>query len=101
MTNPMTDAWKVAGEAAKKLPPADFAALVQMLTAQALVAVGALPHPATGKPEAQPAFAKHLIDLLAVIEQKTKGNLDARESSQLTDALHLLRLKYMDVSKSS
>ena len=98
--SPAEDPWKLAGDAARKLPPADFSALVQMLSAQALVALGKLPHPGTGKPDPQPAFGKHLIDLLSVIETKTRGNLDAQEAVALTQALHLLRLTYVDVTRA-
>lgn len=94
------DPWKLAGEAAKKLPPADFAGLIQMLTAQALVALGKLPHPGSGKPDPQPAFGKHLIDLLSVLEVKTRGNLDSQESVALTQALHLLRLTYVEATRA-
>jgi hypothetical protein len=94
------DPWKLAGEAVKKLPPADFSGLVQMLSAQALVALGKLPHPASGKSDPQPAFGKHLIELLSVLETKTRGNLDPQESAALTQALHLLRLTYVEATRS-
>lgn len=82
-----------------QVPPADFAVLVQSFSTQALVALGLIPHPVTGKATPQPALAKHFIDLLGVIEDKTKGNLTNPERNFLVDSLHHLRLAYVELSK--
>ena len=42
-------------------------------------------------------MAKHLIDTLAIIEEKTKGNLSTDESAMLTNVLHQLRMLYVAV----
>ncbi len=74
------------------LPPAGFPALVQMLTMGALDALGAIPGP-DGRPEAPDlVLARHSIDLLGVLEEKTRGNLTADEARLLEQALFDLRM---------
>ena len=82
-----------------QIPPPDFATLVGILSTQAMVTLGVLPDPATGKAESVPVLAKHFIGLLGVLEEKTKGNLDPDEMSLLESSLHQLRLAYIEVTK--
>jgi len=81
------------------LPPADLGTLVGMLTTQAMVALGVIAHPESGKPDPEPVLAKHFIDLLGVLEEKTKGNVDEAEASLLESTLHQLRLAYLEATK--
>lgn len=83
-----------------QLPPADFNLLVSMLSTQALVALGALPHPETGQSTPQPPLAKHFIDLLGVLEQKTRGNLNDAEERLLGSWLHQLRMAFVELTRS-
>ena len=79
-------------------PPATFPFLVSMLGTQALVAMGQL----GGEGDAPPPrmdYAKHYIDLLGLLEEKTKGNLSSEESSLLFDWLHQLRLGFVELAK--
>ena len=78
-------------------PPASFPFLVSMLGTQALVAMGQLPDEES--PEVRLDYAKHYIDLLGLLEEKTKGNLTQEESSLLFDWLHQLRLGFVEVAK--
>jgi hypothetical protein len=87
-----------AAAAAEQLPPASFVELVTMLATQALVSLGQIPHPLSGQAELRPAEAKHFIDLLEVLEQKTAGNLGDDEKALLSDALHQLRLGYVSLT---
>jgi hypothetical protein len=77
-------------------PAADFIGLVQLLAMQAVVGLGGLAGP--GGQEIPPNLeaAKHHIDLLDVLDRKTKGNLDPRERSVLDTTLHQLRMAYVD-----
>jgi hypothetical protein len=84
--------------ATEALPPASFVELVTMLATQALVSLGQIPHPLSGQAELRPAEAKHFIDLLEVLEQKTAGNLAPDEAALLADALHQLRLGFVSVT---
>jgi hypothetical protein len=83
------------------LPPASFASLVQMLGLYALEALGAVPAPDGGAAAPDPALARHSIDLLAVLEEKTRGNLTPEESRMLEQTLFDLRMLAVRVSRSA
>ena len=83
-----------------QIPSADFAVLVDMFSTQAMVSLGVIPNPATNKTEIELELAKHFIDLLGVLEDKTKGNLEERESLLLETTLHQLRLAYIEAQKA-
>ena len=77
-------------------PPASFSVLISMLFTQAMAMLGQMPDPATGESKVNKPFAKHYIDTLEMLETKTKGNLDDQESAMLNEALHALRMMYVD-----
>jgi hypothetical protein len=77
-------------------PPASFSVLISMLFTQAMAMLGQMPDPATGESKVNKPFAKHYIDTLEMLETKTKGNLDDQESAMLIEALHALRMMYVD-----
>ena len=79
------------------LPPASFAFLVSTMVAQTMAAMGQLPDPVSGKPEIRLKFAKHHIDMLAVLLEKTQGNLASEESQMLEDSLHQLRMMFVQL----
>jgi len=81
------------------LPPVSFEVLVTMLSTQAMAALGLLADPGTGQPMQQLPVAKHFIDLLSVIEEKTKRNLTGREDQILQSSLHELRMIYVEMTK--
>lgn len=85
--------------AARELPPASFATLVHSLTAQALASLGQIPD-AEGKTSVEMELGKHFIDTLAVLEEKTKGNLDEDESAGLAKMLYELRMLFVHVRKT-
>src|SRR5215216_147988 len=58
------------------MPPATFEFLLTTLATEALVALGQVPHPTTGKAHVQRNQAKYLIDTIDVLRQKTTGNLN-------------------------
>lgn len=64
-----------------------------------MVHLGLAPDPSTGKSAVQMQLARHSIDLLAMLEVKTEGNLDEEESKLLTSLLAELRMKFVEVSK--
>ena len=84
-----------------QLPPADFQTLVSTMVTQALMAMGAVPDPATGKRVAYLDLARFHIDMLDVLEQKTKGNLSDEETQLVTGALNELRMQYVQLSKQA
>jgi hypothetical protein len=74
---------------------AKFDLFVSSLAMEALIALGDMPHPTTRKQAVNLPQAKYLIDLLGVLEEKTKGNLLAEEERLLKDALYQLRMRYL------
>ena len=64
-----------------------------------MAAMGQLVDPATGQPT-EPHFelAKHHVDTLQVLDEKTKGNLDANEAQMLEETLHQLRMLYVSAT---
>ena len=85
-----------APEGSHPLPPASFPILVSTLSTQALATLGYIPDPATGEASVNRGMAKHFIDTLGVLEEKTKGNLTPDEESLLTETLHQLRMAFVD-----
>lgn len=77
------------------LPPASLESLIYMLATSAMVNLGMVPNPVDQKTERNPQAAQHSIDLLSVLQQKTKGNLTGEESRLLEEILYDLRMKYV------
>jgi hypothetical protein len=77
------------------LPAPSLSFLITTLGTQAMVALGEVPNPITGKLERLPNQAKHFIDTLAMLEEKTAGNRTPEESALLDSLLHQLRLAYL------
>lgn len=80
------------------LPEGNFAALVSMLTTQALFALGLLQ--IKGQEQRQPdlELAKYNIDMLETLEEKTRGNLTEEEQVVLANTLGELRMGYVKVA---
>jgi hypothetical protein len=82
-----------AGAAA--VGPASFMELLNLLAMQAAISLGGFQTPAGERIPPNPAAAKHHIDLLDVLDPKTKGNLTEEEQRTLNGVLHELRLQYV------
>jgi hypothetical protein len=78
------------------LPPASFTMLLSTLSIQVLVALGDLPMPGSDKHETNLPQAKHFIDTLEILQEKTKGNLTADEGGYLESLLFDLRMRYVE-----
>lgn len=78
------------------LGPIDFSTHVLSLASSAMVALGTMPAPSGEKIEVDLQAAKYLIDVLGMLEIKTKGNLDESESKLLQSLLYDLRVAYVD-----
>lgn len=76
-------------------PETEFGYFLSSLTMQAMVALGEIPHPATNLPQENIEQARYFIDLLGMLEEKTRGNLTPEEQSLLEGALYELRMKYV------
>ncbi len=73
-----------------------FMGLVYSLTQSAFISLGKLPDPMSGKIERNLDQASQTIDLLAALEEKTKGNLEEEEGKFLARTISDLRLNYVD-----
>ncbi len=82
------------------LPPVSFSSFAISLASSAMVHLGETPDPATGQKSVDLGMARHSIDALAMLEEKTKGNLEDDESKLITSLLYELRSKYVAVSKA-
>ena len=81
-----------------ELPPATLTYLASSLYFQASMFLGLMPHPGSGKLEKNLPVAKHSIDMLEVLQQKTEGNRTPDESDELEAMLHQLRMAYVQVA---
>jgi hypothetical protein len=80
-------------------PEPDFSFFITTLSLQASIALGKIPNPGTNQKENNPEQAKFIIDTLAMLKEKTKGNLSKEEDSLLENLLYELRMEYVSLSK--
>lgn len=73
----------------------NFSSFVVSLATQALMQLGEMPPPPGVELPVDPAGAKQTIDILAMLQSKTKGNLDGNEERLLNEILHNLKLSYV------
>jgi hypothetical protein len=85
---------------AEPLPPPSLTFLASTLYLQGAVAMGLLPSPLSDKPEVQLDRAKHAIDMLAMLQEKTAGNRTSDESMEIEEMLHQLRMAFVSINKS-
>ncbi|MFQ5849427.1 MAG: DUF1844 domain-containing protein [Candidatus Binatia bacterium] len=78
------------------LPPINFSTFVISLSTQALMHLGEIPNPLSGKVEKDIPVAKQMIDIIGVLRGKTQGNLDQGEEKLMDDILFDLRMKYVE-----
>ncbi len=83
----------------QEIPPADFAALVNALVTNIIFALGGIEDPKSGKRFIDLDLAKHYIDLLAVLEDKTRNNLTEDEKKTLDAALYETRIHYVQIAQ--
>src|SRR5215470_698929 len=76
-----------------------FIEFVLMQAQNAALFLGQIPNPQTGKGEVNLEVAKMFIDQLAMIQEKTRGNLTSEESTVLRNALSNLQLAYVEVAR--
>jgi hypothetical protein len=76
-----------------------FSTFVMGLTTQALMHLGEIPDPVQQDVTHDLAAAKQMIDLLGILRDKTKGNLDAAEEQLLAEVLYDLRMRYVEVAR--
>ncbi len=84
---------------APPLPQINFSTFVFSLSSSVLLHLGEMPEPTTNKKVVNLSLAKQSIDILAMLDEKTSGNLDEEEENLLKNLLYELRMKYVAHSK--
>jgi hypothetical protein len=79
----------------------DFTTFVLSLGSSALVHLGDMSHPEAGHTAENLLLARQTIDILAMLEEKTRGNLTAEEARFLRDLLADLRLRFVERSRAA
>jgi len=69
------------------------------LSTQALMCLGDIPNPMTGKPEPDLMAVRELIDIISMLQEKTRGNLDAQETRLFEKILYDLRMRFVEKSR--
>jgi hypothetical protein len=80
-------------------PPLDFATFILSLSSSAAYYLGAYTDPTSGKTSIDLGQAKQTIDMLAILEEKTRGNLSDDEHRLLTHVLHDLRMRFVELAR--
>lgn len=78
--------------------PASFINFLMSLATNAAAALGMMPHPATGESGVELELAKHWIDVLGMLRQKTRGNLEPKEDQMFEGILADLRMQYVSLT---
>ena len=89
-----------AGEA-REIPPASFATLVGSLVSQVFMALGGYEDPRTKRRYVDLELAKHYVDTLAVLEEKTRNNLSEEEKKLLDRSLYEARMQYVQIAQQA
>jgi hypothetical protein len=80
--------------------PASFLSLIMSLASNAAASLGMMPHPMTGETGVDLQTAKHWIDVLGMLEEKTQGNLDEQEAQMIENLLADLRMQYVSFTNA-
>ncbi len=81
------------------IPPLDITSLLVPFYTQALVKLGEINDPISGKSEIDLEYAKRLIDLIDLFKEKTRGNLTGEEESFIDTVLYKLKRTFVEKSK--
>jgi len=83
-------------------PQVTFTSLVMSLATTAAVHFGDLADPATGQPaEPNVEGARQMIEILGILQEKTKGNLDSDEAAILERVLYELRMRFVEAQRDA
>ncbi len=85
-------------EKSHPLPEVNFSTLIMSLSSSALLHMGEIPDPQTGRKATDLTLAKHTIDTIGMLKEKTKGNLDDEEQRFLDSMLADLRWRFVKAS---
>jgi hypothetical protein len=86
-------------EAPRADEPVTFSTFVLGLSTQALLHLGEIPDPVSNTTERDLGAAKHVIDILALLRDKTRSNLEPDEEALLDSMLYDLRMRYVELAR--
>lgn len=87
------------GAGRDRLPPADVRGLIGFITQQAIAGLGMMGDPKTGRVIVDLEGSKYWIDMLEVVQAKTKGNLEPDEGDELREVLVELRARFVQITQ--
>lgn len=82
-------------------PEMSFSLFVQTLAHQTMMGLGIVPWPDSGLVKVELGLAKETIDIIVMLKEKTKNNLDSEEQLMLDSLLYQLQMAFMDISKTN
>lgn len=80
------------------LPEPDFVQHCASIATHAMILLGAVPNPMTGKQEFDPAYSRHLIDTIVMLRDKAKGNLKPQEEQTIEQLVGELRVAWLSIA---
>lgn len=83
-----------------ELPSIDFSTFIISLSTQALMHLGEVSDPVTGNVEKDVAVAKQTIDIIGMLSEKSRGNLDEAEEQLVKEVLYNLRMRYVEAVRT-
>ena len=89
------------GDSADERDPASFINFLSTLVTNAAAALGAIPHPVTGQKSVDLESGKYWINVLTMLREKTKGNLNSREDTLLTNILSDLQMQFVSINRAA
>jgi hypothetical protein len=98
---PQDDATSKTTSGPEGAMPVTFSGFIFSLSTSAMMLMGEQLDPQQGQMPVNLAQAKEIIDILSMLENKTRGNLATDEQAVLTDMLYALRMKYVDAASST
>lgn len=81
------------------IPPATLEMLLTTMYTQTMMSLGAMANPSSGEVNKDLPMAKHFIDTIEMLQEKTKGNTSDEENKMFEELLHVLRMAYVESSK--
>jgi len=91
----VSDSGEPPAQEGQQRAPIDFPSYILSYYTQGLVLLGEVPNPYTKKKEEDVEAARHTVDILTMLQEKTRGNLSKEEQQLLDGVLYELRMKFM------
>jgi len=85
----------------ESLPKIDFTTLVMSFASAAIINMGKVPDPMTGQAQKNFGFAQQNIDIISLLQEKTRGNVSEEEGKMMDQVLYELRLEFVEAKKGN